>query len=119
MADLRDEHGNPIPLTDEHGNPVQLTDEFGNPIHVTGVATSGTTPLAGERAHKEQTGELPSSGAGDEEKRRKEEQQQGENIERSSSSSSGSVRSTYAYTWNIFGSKHKLGRTNTYIILHY
>ncbi|XP_010526600.1 PREDICTED: late embryogenesis abundant protein-like [Tarenaya hassleriana] len=40
MADLRDEHGNPIRLTDEHGNPVQLTDEFGNPMHLTGVATS-------------------------------------------------------------------------------
>ncbi|KAF2322866.1 hypothetical protein GH714_031530 [Hevea brasiliensis] len=40
MADLRDEHGNPIQLTDEHGNPVQLTDEFGNPVHITGVATS-------------------------------------------------------------------------------
>ncbi|KAE8654333.1 Dehydrin DHN1 [Hibiscus syriacus] len=45
MADLIDEHGNPIQLTDEHGNPVQLTDEHGNPVYVTGVATKhpGTT----------------------------------------------------------------------------
>ncbi len=40
MANLRDEHGNPIQLTDEHGNPVQPTNELGNPVHITGVATS-------------------------------------------------------------------------------
>ncbi|KAF4375486.1 hypothetical protein F8388_024145 [Cannabis sativa] len=40
MADLLDEHGNPILLTDEQGNPVRLTDEHGNPVHLTGVATS-------------------------------------------------------------------------------
>ncbi|KAK6805836.1 hypothetical protein RDI58_003621 [Solanum bulbocastanum] len=40
MADLRDEHGNPIQLTDQYGHPVQLTDEYGNPMHLTGVATT-------------------------------------------------------------------------------
>lgn len=39
MADIRDEHGNPIELTDELGNPVVLTDEHGNPMRLTGVAT--------------------------------------------------------------------------------
>ncbi|XP_038887695.1 embryogenic cell protein 40-like isoform X2 [Benincasa hispida] len=44
MADIRDEHGNPIRLTDEQGNPVLLTDEHGNPMWLTGVATKvGTT----------------------------------------------------------------------------
>ncbi|GMY06239.1 hypothetical protein FCV25MIE_01478, partial [Fagus crenata] len=43
MAEIRDEHGNPIQLTDQHGNPVQLTDEHGNPMHLTGVAMSTTT----------------------------------------------------------------------------
>ncbi|KAK7352094.1 hypothetical protein VNO80_17511 [Phaseolus coccineus] len=38
-AQLRDQHGNPIPLTDQHVNPVVLTDEHGNPVHVTGIAT--------------------------------------------------------------------------------
>ncbi|KAL6517325.1 hypothetical protein OROMI_033026 [Orobanche minor] len=49
MADLRDEHGNPIQLTDQYGKPVQLTDEFGNPMHLTGVATTHT---AGVGAHE-------------------------------------------------------------------
>ena len=39
-AQLRDQYGNPIPLTDQHGNPVTLTDEHGNPVHVTGIATT-------------------------------------------------------------------------------
>ncbi|KAL4347652.1 hypothetical protein GQ457_17G002370 [Hibiscus cannabinus] len=54
MADLRDEHGNPIQLTDGHGNPVQLTDEHGNPVYVTGVATKHpgtTTTLPGLMGH--------------------------------------------------------------------
>lgn len=46
MADIRDEHGNPIELTDEHGNPVVLTDERGNPMRLTGVATK-IGPLRG------------------------------------------------------------------------
>lgn len=46
MADLRDEHGNPIQLTDQYGHPVQLTDEYGHPMHLTGVATTaGSTAL--------------------------------------------------------------------------
>lgn len=45
MADLRDEHGNPVQLTDEHGNPVQLTDEHGNPMHITGLATKHDTTV--------------------------------------------------------------------------
>ncbi|KAJ9551746.1 hypothetical protein OSB04_015791 [Centaurea solstitialis] len=40
MADILDEHGNPIQLTDELGRPVKLTDEHGVPIHLTGVVTS-------------------------------------------------------------------------------
>ncbi|KAG6413415.1 hypothetical protein SASPL_126124 [Salvia splendens] len=40
MADLRDEHGNPIQLADQFGKPVQLTDEHGNPMYITGVATT-------------------------------------------------------------------------------
>ncbi|KAI3708086.1 hypothetical protein L2E82_37130 [Cichorium intybus] len=40
MADICDQHGNPIQLTDELGRPVQLTDEFGRPMHLTGVATT-------------------------------------------------------------------------------
>ncbi|KAL0356681.1 UNVERIFIED_CONTAM: hypothetical protein Scaly_1353800 [Sesamum calycinum] len=43
MADLRDEHGNPIQLADQYGNPVKLTDEYGNPVHITGIATTGQT----------------------------------------------------------------------------
>lgn len=39
MADLIDEHGNPVQLADEHGNPVNLTDEHGNPVHLTGLAS--------------------------------------------------------------------------------
>ncbi|XP_059644000.1 late embryogenesis abundant protein-like [Cornus florida] len=61
MADLRDEHGNPIQLTDQHGNPVQLTDEFGNPMHLTGVAkTAGSGPDVGVPA----TGTLSGSPLG-------------------------------------------------------
>lgn len=45
MADLRDEHGNPVQLTDGHGNPVQLTDEHGNPMHITGLATKHDTTV--------------------------------------------------------------------------
>ncbi|GKV21109.1 hypothetical protein SLEP1_g31123 [Rubroshorea leprosula] len=40
MADLTDEHGNPVQLTDEYGNPVRLTDEHGNPMQLYGIATS-------------------------------------------------------------------------------
>ncbi|GKE93463.1 hypothetical protein Tco_1574558, partial [Tanacetum coccineum] len=40
MADICDEHGNPIQLTDEHGGQIRLTDEYGNPMHLTGVATT-------------------------------------------------------------------------------
>ncbi|GLT30612.1 hypothetical protein SLA2020_054040 [Shorea laevis] len=40
MADLRDEHGNPVQLTDEYGNPERLTDEHGNPMQLYGIATS-------------------------------------------------------------------------------
>ncbi|GLT86190.1 hypothetical protein SLE2022_043460 [Rubroshorea leprosula] len=52
MANLIDEHGNPIQLTDEHGNPVQLTDEHGNAMQLIGIATSpgkspGTTAYGG------------------------------------------------------------------------
>ncbi|KAJ9189693.1 hypothetical protein P3X46_000954 [Hevea brasiliensis] len=53
MADLRDEHGNPIQLTDEHGNPVQPTNELGNPVHITGVATSKPLTLGQPRKKKE------------------------------------------------------------------
>lgn len=71
MADLRDEHGNPIQLTDQHGNPVQLTDEHGNPMHLTGVAsthpitTTTAAPVHDADALKT-TGEshLPTSGHG-------------------------------------------------------
>lgn len=47
MADLRDEHGNPVQLADQFGKPVQLTDEYGNPMHITGVATThaSTAPV--------------------------------------------------------------------------
>nr|XP_043627224.1 late embryogenesis abundant protein-like [Erigeron canadensis] len=38
MADIIDEHGNPIQLTDEQGQQVRLTDEHGVPMHLTGVA---------------------------------------------------------------------------------
>jgi len=41
-AQLRDQHGNPVPLTDQYGNPVILTDERGNPVQLTGVATTAT-----------------------------------------------------------------------------
>lgn len=45
MADICDEHGNPILLTDEHGGQIRLTDEYGNPMHLTGVATTvGSEP---------------------------------------------------------------------------
>lgn len=40
MADIRDEHGNPIQLTDEHGGQIRLTDEYGRPMHLSGVATT-------------------------------------------------------------------------------
>lgn len=53
-AQLRDQHGNPIPLTDQHGNPVILTDEHGNPVHVTGIATippSAATAASGFRTY--------------------------------------------------------------------
>ncbi|XP_020203318.1 late embryogenesis abundant protein [Cajanus cajan] len=45
-AQIRDQLGNPIPLTDQFGNPVKLTDENGNPVVLTGVATTltGTVP---------------------------------------------------------------------------
>ncbi|KAL6494809.1 Plant dehydrin [Orobanche gracilis] len=52
MADLRDEHGNPIQLTDQYGKPVQLTDEFGNPMHLTGVATTNTAGLGAAMKHE-------------------------------------------------------------------
>ncbi|XP_038902143.1 embryogenic cell protein 40-like isoform X1 [Benincasa hispida] len=45
MANVRDEHGNPVQLTDERGNPVQLTDEFGNPMHLTGVVATSPSKL--------------------------------------------------------------------------
>ncbi|KAK8613708.1 hypothetical protein V6N13_101465 [Hibiscus sabdariffa] len=98
MADLRDEHGNPIQLTDGHGNPVQLTDEHGNPVYVTGVATKhpGTTAmLSGLMGHdtgfaayqpqeqlQRQPQQPPSLGASG-----------GEKIQRSNSSSSSSSSS--------------------------
>ncbi|KAL6213637.1 hypothetical protein ACLB2K_013084 [Fragaria x ananassa] len=40
MSEIRDEFGNPVPLTDQYGNPVQLTDELGRPIHLYGIATT-------------------------------------------------------------------------------
>ncbi|KAK5774608.1 hypothetical protein PVK06_042464 [Gossypium arboreum] len=51
MSDLRDVHGNPIPLTDEHGNPVQLTDERGNPVYVSGVAAKQTDMYGGQMGY--------------------------------------------------------------------
>lgn len=79
MADLRDEHGNPIQLTDAHGNPVRLTDELGNPMHLSGVATTqGVVKESGQNEQQQQ-------------QHRKEE---GGELHRSSSSSSSSVSCT-------------------------
>ncbi|KZV53366.1 embryogenic cell protein 40 [Dorcoceras hygrometricum] len=80
MADLRDEHGNPIQLSDQYGKPVQLTDEFGNPMHLTGVATTHPAPTAATGFHP-QIHEEPEPPP---------PVQQQEEIQRSSSSSSSS-----------------------------
>ncbi|KAI3804945.1 hypothetical protein L1987_26850 [Smallanthus sonchifolius] len=71
MADICDEHGNPIQLTDEHGHQVQLTDEHGVPVHLTGVATTvdsgqhaGTEPKMHGGTHFAPTPVEPIVGAG-------------------------------------------------------
>uniref|UniRef100_A0A2N9IW50 Dehydrin n=1 Tax=Fagus sylvatica TaxID=28930 RepID=A0A2N9IW50_FAGSY len=95
MADIRDEHGNPIQLTDQHGNTVQLTDEHGNPMHLTGVAMSTTT--VGSEIHgapgSETTG-VNWTGVGarehDHQLEQQKQQQHDQGVSRSSSSSSGS-----------------------------
>lgn len=65
MAEIRDEFGNPIPLTDQYGNPVQLTDEQGRPIHLSGVATTeGEQTGAHTGLHIPGTGKhVPGTGA--------------------------------------------------------
>lgn len=76
-AHVRDEHGNPIPLTDQHGNPVFLTDEHGRPMHLTGVATAAGSGNVVTHAVIQQ---------------RIEEPYQQPQLNRSGSSSSSSVR---------------------------
>lgn len=110
MADIRDEHGNPIQLTDQHGNPVRLTDEHGNPMHLTGVATSqgsgmhveaplaDTVPEYGKHGGEDRTATTEHSGPGGAplvEAGGEVEHQQGQHegtVPWSSSSSSSSVR---------------------------
>ncbi|MBA0591769.1 hypothetical protein Gorai_008768 [Gossypium raimondii] len=68
MSDLRDVHGNPIPLTDEHGNPVQLTDEHGNPVYSEDDGMGGRRKKKGlkEKIKEKLTGGKHKTEAGEE-----------------------------------------------------
>lgn len=64
MSEIRDEFGNPVPLTDQYGNPVQLTDELGRPIHLSGIATTEGAQGQAIRTGEHHTGTQGSTGTG-------------------------------------------------------